>query len=74
MVLSKMNNHEHGTKQTSESYTFEFLILLNQSNFSAFKFSNVSNCFAMKAIKHKISKGFTVTCVFVQIEQSSCTI
>ena len=33
-----------------------FAILLNQSNFSAFKFSNVSYCFAIKAIKHKISK------------------
>ena len=51
-----------------------YAILLNQSNFSAFKFSNVSYCFAIKAIKHKISKVFTVTCVFVQIEQSSCTI
>ena len=34
MVLSKMNNHEHRTKQTYESYTFqppyEFLILLNK--------------------------------------------
>ena len=51
-----------------------YTVLLNQSNFSAFKFSNVSYCFAIKAIKHKISKVFTVTCVFVQIEQSSCTI
>ena len=54
-----------------------FAILLNQSNFSAFKFSSIHNasyCFAIKAIKHKISKVFTVTCVFVQIEQSSCTI
>ena len=44
--------------------------------FSAFKFSNVSSCFAIKAIKHKISKVFTVMCVdmFIQIEQSSCTI
>ena len=40
-----------------------YAILLNQSNFSAFKFSNVSYCFAIKAIKHKISKVFTVTCV-----------
>ena len=35
--------------------------------FSAFKFSNVSYCFVIKAIKHKISKVFIVTCV--QIEQ-----
>ena len=36
----------------------------------------MSYCFAIKAIKHKISKVITVTCVdlFVQIEQSSCTI
>ena len=51
-----------------------YAILLNRSNFPAFKFSNVSYCFAIKAMKHKISKVFTLTCVFVQIEQSSCTI
>ena len=53
-----------------------YAILLNQSNFSAFKFSNVSHYFAIKAILHKISKVFTVTCVdmFLQIKQSSCTI
>ena len=52
-----------------------YAILLNQSNFSTFKFSNVSYCFEIKAIKHKISMVFTVTCVdvFVQIEQSSRT-
>ena len=52
-----------------------YAILLNQSKFSAFKFSNVSSCFAIKAIKHKIPKVFTVTCVdvFEQIEQSSYT-
>ena len=33
-----------------------YAMLLNQSNFSAFKFSNVSYCFAMKAMKHKISE------------------
>ena len=49
-----------------------YAILLNQSNFSAFKFSNVSYCFAIKTIKHKISKVFTVTYVdvFIQFEQS----
>ena len=47
---------------------------LNQSNFSGSKFSNVSYCFAIKAIKDKISKVFTVTYGFVEIEQSSCTI
>ena len=26
MVLSKMNNHEHGTRQTYESYTFQPLM------------------------------------------------
>ena len=43
---------------------------------SHLKFTIVSYCFAIKAIKHKISKVFTVTCadVFVQIQQSSCTI
>ena len=53
-----------------------YAILLNKSNFSTFKFSNVSNCFEIKAIKHKISMVFTVMCVdvFVQIEQSSRTI
>ena len=50
-------------------------ILLNQSNFSTLKFSNVSYCFEIKAIKHNIYKVFTVTCVdvFVQIEQSRRT-
>ena len=36
-----------------------YAIILNQSKFSAFKFFNVSYCFAIKAIKvikHKISK------------------
>ena len=40
-----------------------YAILLNQRNFSAFKFSIVSYRFAIKAIKHKISKVFAVTCV-----------
>ena len=40
-----------------------YAILLNQSNFCAFKFSNVSYCFAIKAIKYKISKVLTATCV-----------
>ena len=46
-----------------------YAILLNQSNFSTFKFSNVSYCFEIKAIKHNYSD----VCgrVFVQIEQSS---
>ena len=53
-----------------------YAILLNRRNFSAFKFSNVSYCFAIRAITHKISKVFAVTCVdvFVQIEQSFCII
>ena len=53
-----------------------YAILLNQSNFSAFKFSNVSYYSMIKAIMHKISKVFTVTCVdmILQIKQSSCTI
>ena len=42
-----------------------YAILLNQSNFSTFKFSNVSYCFEIKTIKHKINKVFTVTCVDV---------
>ena len=52
-----------------------YAISLNQRNFSTFKFSNVSYCFEIKAIKHNICKVFTVTCVdvFVQIEQSSRT-
>ena len=50
-----------------------YAILLNQSNVLAFKFNNVSCCFATK---HKIYKVFTVTCVnvFAQMKQSSCTI
>ena len=52
-----------------------YAILLNQSNFSTFKFSNVSYCFEIKAIKHNIYKVFTVMCgdVFVRIEQSRRT-
>ena len=51
--------------------------ITKSEQFLYFNFSNVSYWFEMiKAIKHKISKVLTVTCVdvFVQIEQSSCAI